>query len=119
MARNRMPVPIRGPGRSPGIPVGLFITRVLSRAYHLRDPAEPPCIDARMLKGGRSRASERTDLPISCRRAPNVLFSRVCECAERLGIRLRLSHDVPALANLSMHPNERTCRSCLRRGHSN
>ena len=50
---------------------------------------------------------------------PNLLFTQVCECAERLGIRLRLSHDVPALANLSMCPNERTCKSCLRRGCSN
>ena len=51
--------------------------------------------------------------------APNGMFSQVCEYAERLGIRLRLSHDVPALENLSMHPNERTCRSCLLRGCSN
>ncbi len=51
--------------------------------------------------------------------APNGMFSQICECAERLGIRLRLSHGVPALANLSMHPNERTCKSCLRRGCSN
>jgi hypothetical protein len=50
--------------------------------------------------------------------APNGMFSQICECAERLGIRLKLSHDVPALANLSMRPNERTCR-CLRRGCSN
>ncbi len=51
--------------------------------------------------------------------SPNEMFTQVCECAERMGIWLRLSHDVPALANLSMHPNERTCKSCLRRGCSN
>ena len=27
--------------------------------------------------------------------APNGMFSQICECAETLGIRLRLSHDVP------------------------
>ncbi len=50
---------------------------------------------------------------------PNLMFTQVCECAERLGIRLRLSHDVPVLANLSMHPNERACRFCLRRSCTN
>ena len=50
---------------------------------------------------------------------PNLMFAQICECADRLGIRLRLSHDVPALENLSMRPNERTCKSCLRRGCSN
>ncbi len=47
------------------------------------------------------------------------MFSQIRVCAERLGIRLKLRCDVPALANLSMHPNERMCRSCLRRGSSN
>ncbi len=51
--------------------------------------------------------------------APNGMFSQICECAERLGIRLKLRCDVPALANLSMHPNEKTCKSCMRRGSSN
>jgi len=32
---------------------------------------------------------------------------------------MRLRPDVSALENLSMHPNERACRSCKRRGRSN
>ena len=51
--------------------------------------------------------------------APNGMFSQICECAEKLDIQLKLGYDVPALSNLSMHPNERTCKSCQRRGCSN
>ncbi len=51
--------------------------------------------------------------------APNEMFNQICGCAEAMGIGLNLRHDVPALQNLSMHPNERTCRSCMRKGCSN
>ena len=51
--------------------------------------------------------------------APNGMFSQVCEYAERLGIRMKLGYDIPALENLPMRSNERTCKSFLRRGCSN
>ena len=47
------------------------------------------------------------------------MFSQVCGCAERLGIRMKLEYDVLVLATLSIRPNERTCKSCLRRRSSN
>ncbi len=50
---------------------------------------------------------------------PNGMFNQICECAEKLGIHLKLSHDVPAMENMSMYPNEKKCRVCLRKGNSN
>ena len=49
----------------------------------------------------------------------NPEFDQICECAERIGIQLKLSYDVPVLENLAMYPVERNCRSCLRRNSSN
>ena len=112
--------PDSGSGAEPRDSGRGFLSRgYFSRAYHLRDPAEPPCIDARMLKGGRSGAPARAELPHRPPPRPGGLFSQIRVCAERPGMQPNLRQGVPALANLSMHPNERTCRSCMRRGCSN
>ncbi len=49
----------------------------------------------------------------------NEMFTQVCGCAERPGVRLRMSRDIPALVSLSIHLKERMCRSCLRKGCTN
>ena len=49
----------------------------------------------------------------------NLEFDQICECAERIGIDLKLSYDVPALGNLAMYPVEESCRTCLRRRSRN
>ena len=45
-----------------------------------------------------SSSARRIDLMgmISGILAPNEMYSQVCGCAERLGIRLKLKHNVPA-----------------------
>ena len=49
----------------------------------------------------------------------NEEFDQICECAERIGIQLKLTHDVPPLMNLAMYPVEETCKSCLRKKSKN
>ncbi len=50
---------------------------------------------------------------------PNEQFNQICDCAERIGIVLKLSYDVPALRNLAMYPAEENCRTCLKRRSPN
>ena len=50
---------------------------------------------------------------------PNEQFNQICECAEIIGLQLKLSYDVPALRNLAMYPVEENCKTCLRRRSSN
>lgn len=50
---------------------------------------------------------------------PNEEFEEVCRCAEAMGIVLRMERRVPALENLAMHPIERRCSNCLRKGSEN
>ncbi len=45
---------------------------------------------------------------------PNAQFDQICQCAERIGIRLRLPYNVPVLENVAMYPAEENCVSCLR-----
>ena len=49
----------------------------------------------------------------------NQEFDQICECAERVGIHLQLSYDVPPLMNLAMYPIEKNCKTCLRKKSSN
>ncbi|MBE6518769.1 MAG: hypothetical protein E7Z70_04410 [Thermoplasmata archaeon] len=49
----------------------------------------------------------------------NEEFDQICECAERIGIQLQLSYDVPPLMNLAMYPVEESCKTCLRRKSKN
>ena len=49
----------------------------------------------------------------------NVEFDQICECAERIGIQLKLTYDVPSLRNVAMFPVEESCGTCLRRRSSN
>lgn len=49
----------------------------------------------------------------------NEEFDQICECAERIGIQLQLSYDVPPLKNLAMYPVEESCKTCLRRKTNN
>ena len=64
---------------------------------------------------------KRLDLvgPIPGSVLPNMEFAQVCECAEAVGVSLRIERRVPALENLAMHPAERRCSNCLRKGSSN
>ena len=50
---------------------------------------------------------------------PNEQFNQICECAERIGIELELSYNVPVLRNLAMYPVEENCKTCLRKESSN
>ena len=50
---------------------------------------------------------------------PNGQFNQICECAEWIGIVLKLSYDVPVLRNLAMYPVEENCKTCLRRRSPN
>ncbi|MDY0236932.1 MAG: hypothetical protein RBR71_12980 [Gudongella sp.] len=49
----------------------------------------------------------------------NEEFNQICECAERIGIQLQLSYDIPPLMNLAMYPVEENCKTCLRRKSKN
>ncbi|MBE6523057.1 MAG: hypothetical protein E7Z62_08075 [Thermoplasmata archaeon] len=49
----------------------------------------------------------------------NEEFDQICECAERIGIQLKLTYDVPPLRNVAMFPAEESCGTCLRRRLSN
>ena len=49
----------------------------------------------------------------------NKQFVQICDCAEMIGIELKLSYDVSALENLAMYPVEKNCKSCLRKKSSN
>lgn len=49
----------------------------------------------------------------------NPELDQICACAEMIGIRLKLSYDVPALQNLAMYPIEESCKTCLRRKSKN
>ncbi|MDY0237152.1 MAG: hypothetical protein RBR71_14100 [Gudongella sp.] len=49
----------------------------------------------------------------------NEEFDQICECAERIGIQLELSYDVPPLMNLAMYPVEESCKTCLRKKSEN
>ena len=50
---------------------------------------------------------------------PNKQFNQICECAEKIGIQLQLSYDVPVLKNLAMYPVEESCKTCLRKKSHN
>jgi len=50
---------------------------------------------------------------------PNAQFDQICECAEKIGIRLKLPYDVPVLRNLAMYPAEENCSSCMRKRNRN
>lgn len=49
----------------------------------------------------------------------NEEFDQICECAEKIGIKLQLSYDVPPLQNLAMYPIEKSCKTCLRKKSKN
>ena len=49
----------------------------------------------------------------------NPEFDQICACAEMIGIKLKLSYDVPALQNLAMYPIEEGCKTCLRKKSKN
>ncbi len=50
---------------------------------------------------------------------PNAQFDQICQCAERIGIRLKLPYNVPVLENVAMYPVEENCVSCLRKRSRN
>ena len=49
----------------------------------------------------------------------NEEFDQICECAEKIGVQLQLSYDVPPLMNLAMYPVEESCKTCLRKKTNN
>ena len=63
------------------------------------------------------RISLKGDVPNGM--VPNEQFNQICDCANRMGIRLELSYEVPALMNLAMYPVEENCKTCLRRRSQN